>query len=182
MIGVSQNQNCRQMLNNWLMLWKNMLSILRIIFSFVVNSIWIVSSGISVSNVVFGRCLLRVRKLRNKVRMMVKLILVLSSMMIGRQMCGKLIFFSRLVFLMNMFWLCEVIFVNRFQVSRLVQRQMLQVRLLLIFGRCVCIIWEKIIVQMMIIDSGLSIVYNVLNSDLWQCDWNLCLMLLRMKL
>ena len=53
---------------------------------------------------------------------MAKLTPALSSTMTGRQMRGKLIFFSRLAFSMNMLWLREVISANRPQVSRPAQR------------------------------------------------------------
>ncbi|MNG41239.1 hypothetical protein D3C84_1302920 [compost metagenome] len=50
--------------------------------------------------------------------MIAKLILALISTMIGRQIRGKLIFFSKLAFSRNMFWLRSVISENNPQASR----------------------------------------------------------------
>ena len=108
--------------NSWPTSRKNTLSTPRIIPSPAANSTWIASSGTSASNAAPGRRPLKARKPRNKARMMAKLTPALSSTMTGRQMRGKLIFFSRLAFSMNMLWLREVISANRPQVSRPAQR------------------------------------------------------------
>ncbi|MNY25556.1 hypothetical protein D3C86_1593480 [compost metagenome] len=97
---------------------KNTLSTPRIIPSPAANITCRISNGTSASNAMPGSRPLISRKPRNKPRMIAKLIPALSSTMTGRQMRGKLIFFSRLAFSRNMLWLRVVISANRPQVSR----------------------------------------------------------------
>lgn len=54
--------------------------------------------------------------------MIAKLMPALHSTITGRQIRGKLIFFSRLAFSRNMFWHRKVISENRPQVSKPAQR------------------------------------------------------------
>ncbi|MNE63740.1 hypothetical protein D3C80_1591110 [compost metagenome] len=62
------------------------------------------------------------RKPRNKPMMIAKLIPAFNSTITGRQIRGKLIFFSRLALSRNMFWLRTVISANKPQVSNPAQR------------------------------------------------------------
>ncbi|MNV91656.1 hypothetical protein D3C71_1861710 [compost metagenome] len=117
-MGVSQNQNCRNIPKNCPTSRKNTFSTPRIIPSPAENITCSISSGTRASKAIPGKRPLISRNPRNKPRMIAKLIPALSSTITGRQILGKLIFFSRLAFSRNMLWLRRVISENRPQVSR----------------------------------------------------------------